>query len=266
MGKNNCYFLFLIVFGSHFTNAQTVEIKGQLIGDNDLEGIHIINRTSEMFTVSNEKGKFAIAAKLNDTIQITGVSYEPQEVVVGPDLMNLKVLTIYLKEKINDLDEVVVGKLLTGDLRGDITNLGIERSINFHDLGLPGFRGIPKTQSERKLYDADHGEYYVYTGLSLSINVNKILNKLTGRTDALKYRVALENRDKCLNRIKSNLSTLLFSTYDLEEDHHNEFFAYCSGDPQFDAICVKNDDFNTLDFLKDKLISFSLNLKTTDKE
>lgn len=266
MGNKNYYYFFLMVFCIQFINAQTVEIKGQLIGENEVEGIHIINHSSEMFTISNHHGEFSILAKLNDTLQFTGISYESRKVVVGRDVINSKVLTIYLIEKINDLDEVVVGKILTGDLRGDITNLDIERSINFNDLGIPGYRGIPKTQSERKLYDADHGEYYVYTGLYLSINVNKILNKLSGRTDVLKYRVALENRDKCLNRIRSNLSKSLFSTCELDEEHHNEFFSYCSGDPQFDAICLKNDDFNTLEFLKDKLISYNLNLKTTDKE
>lgn len=246
--------------------GQTTTINGQIIADDDVDGIHILNNTSSTFTISNSKGEFSIAVKLHDTLMFSGVSYDVKEVIVGQDLINSKSITIYLIEKINVLDEVVVGKILTGNLSSDLTSSGVERDVNFFDLGIPGYVGKPKTQSERRLYDADHGKYVYYTGLGLSINVNKILNKVSGRTKEFEHRVYLETKDKCLSKVKSNLSEVLFKTHALEEHLKTEFFYFCADDTQFDTLCIINNDFKTLEFLRDKLISFKSNLQTKSQE
>ena len=133
-----------MLLGTHFMIAQTVDIKGQILAKDEVKGLHILNNTSNTFTISNCKGGFSIPAKLNDTLTFSGVSYELKKVVVTQSMMQSKSLTIYLTEKINALDEVVVGKILTGDLSSDLTNSGVERDINFFDLGIEGYKGKPK--------------------------------------------------------------------------------------------------------------------------
>ena len=256
-----------MLFGIHVMIAQTVEIKGQLIGKDEVEGIHILNNSSNTFTISNSKGQFSIPAKLNDTLAFSGVSYELKNLVVTEKIIDSKSLTIYLTEKINALDEVVVGKILTGDLSSDLANSGVERNINFYDLGIPGYAGKPKSQTERRLYTAgDFKPIHLLALLGGSLPLDPIFNAISGRTKLLKNRVYLENQDKCILQTKSNLSEILFNAHSLEEQHRNEFFYFCADDSQFDTLCIINDDFKTLEFLKEKLASFKSNLQTKGQE
>ncbi len=267
MGKSNCVLPFFMVFGIHFMMGQTVDIKGRIIANDDVEGIHILNNTSSTFTISNRQGEFSITVKLNDTLAFSGVSYLLKKVVVGQDMIKSKSLIVYLTEKVNALDEVVVGKMLTGDLSSDLANSGIERTINFFDLGIPGYAGKPKTQSERRLYTAgDFKPIHLLSLLGGSLDVDPILNAISGRTKLLKHRIHLENKDKCIDKTKSNLSQILFTAYSLEESYRNEFFYFCADDDQFDNLCIINDDFKTLEFLKEKLVSFKSILQSTIQE
>lgn len=70
-----------MVFGIHFIMGQTVEIKGQILANYEVDGIHILNNTSNTFTVSNNKGEFPIPAKLYDILAFSGVSYELKKMV-----------------------------------------------------------------------------------------------------------------------------------------------------------------------------------------
>lgn len=247
--------------------AQTIPLKGQLLAKGEVEGIHVLNNTSQTFTISNRQGEFSIPVKLNDTLAFSGVSYEIKKVVVSQTMINSKVLTISLTEKTNVLDEVVVGKILTGDLSSDMVNSGDKRDINFYDLGIPGYKGKPKTQSERRLYTAgDFKPIHLLSLLGGSLPVDPILNAISGRTKLLKHRVHLENKDKCIDRTKSNLSQILFTAHPLKERYRNEFFYFCADDDRFDDLCIIRDDFETLEFLKEKLVSFKSILQTTNQE
>lgn len=247
--------------------AQRVDIKGHIFAKDDVEGIHILNKSSNTFTISNGVGEFSISAKLNDTLTFSGVSYTLKDVMVGEDMINSKSLTIYLTESITALDEVVVGKILTGDLSVDLANSGVERGINFFDLGISGYTGKPKTQSERRLFTAgDFKPIHLLALLGGSLPLDPIFNAISGRTKLLKHRVHLENVDQCILKTKDNLAEILFAAHPLEKHYHTEFFYFCADDPQFDTLCVIKDDFIMLDFLKEKLIRFKSNLQTTTEE
>ncbi|MGV8813448.1 MAG: carboxypeptidase-like regulatory domain-containing protein [Gelidibacter sp.] len=253
-----------MIVGVHFMMGQTVAIKGQILANDDVDGIHILNNTSKTFTISNSNGEFSISVKLNDTLVFSGISYELKKVVVSQSVIHSKSLTIYLSEKVNALDEVVVGKILTGDLNSDLAYLGVNRDINFFDLGIPGYAGKPKPQSERRLYTAgDFKPIHLLSLLGGTLPVDPILNAISGRTKLLKNRVHLENQDKCIDKMKANLSKILFSAHPLEKHYRNEFFYFCADDSQFDTLCIVNDDFETLEFLKEKLVSFKMNLQTS---
>lgn len=48
--------------------SQVVEIKGVVKADSNLEGIHVINKTSKFYAITNQKGEFVIKSRLNDTL------------------------------------------------------------------------------------------------------------------------------------------------------------------------------------------------------
>ncbi len=255
--RNSLIFILLLLFGILNVRAQSVDIKGKISAAVEVDGIHIINKSASRFSISNANGEFIIPAKLNDTILFSGISYQPKEIMVTKFMIASKQMPVYLEELVNVLDEVVVGKVLTGDLMADIIYADLKRELDFYDLGIPGYTGKLKTQSERRLYEATSGGGLVPIGL--------IINAITGRTKRLKEHVKLEKADDCLDKIKSKFSEDLFSDFDLEEGSKLEFFYYCQDDPEFENLCKSKNDMVTFEFLKAKLKVFETILQTQKK-
>ncbi len=254
-------FLCLFINMSWVLNAQEVEINGKVIADDEVEGIHIINKTANKFTITDINGAFTIPAKRNDTILISGIKYKYKEVIIDDIIIQGKQMIVYLEENIYQLDEVLIGKFLTGDVRTDILNTKIKDEINFYDVGIPGFTGKPLTQSERKLFEADHGKMIsVFQNSLIGINIHKILNKISGRTKKLKQIVRIEAVEDCMNKAKSEFSDAVFGELIIEEQLKQDFFYFASDDPKFLELCKSNYAMEMYEFLVEKLMNYKENL------
>ena len=252
VGRSKGLCLVSILLVITFSNAQSVEINGKvIIEDDDIEGIHVINKTANRFTITNENGSFIIPATLNDTIIFSAIKYKPKEVVITREIIKSKILNVYLTELVNVLNEVVVGKILTGNLLSDIQNKDVKRDINFYDLGIPGYTGKPLTLAENRYNEATTGGGF--------IPLNPILNYFSGRTKMLKNHLKLERLSDCLDRIKSDLAKTFFYNNELSDDLKAEFFFYCLEDEEFSSICQIKNDLATLEFLTSRLDSYKAN-------
>lgn len=258
--KNFTNLITIFLFIGFNSLAQEVEINGKVIADDDIEGIHIINKTANKFTITGINGTFTIPATLNDTIVVSGIKYKHKEIVVNELIMQSQVMTVYLEENIYQLDEVFIGRYLTGDLRSDILNAKIKDEINFYDVGIPGFTGKPLTQSERRLFEADHGKMFsVLQGSLFYVNIHKILNRISGRTKRLKNYVRLETLDDCMNSAKSEFSESIFGGLEIEENQKLDFFYFASEDPKFQELCKSKNPMEMFEFLVDKLVNYQDN-------
>lgn len=251
------------IFNFHDGFCQTIEIYGKVESKVDVENIHIINKTSQVFTITNDKGGFKIIVKLNDTLVLSSIQHRPKEIVVSNKMISTRRCPIKLEEQINELEEVVVGKILTGDLLSDINNTEGDPPINFYDVGIPGYKGEKATQSERRLHEAGEFKPSQLLGvLTGSIPLNPILNGLSGRTKELKQRVKLESNAELLRKIKSNLTKDFFSTYELDENLRMDFFYFCEESLNFNERCNGKTDIEILEFLKEKLTEYKNNLNS----
>ncbi|WP_456441445.1 carboxypeptidase-like regulatory domain-containing protein [Psychroserpens sp.] len=246
-------FLILCFIQFGFLFSQSSEIHGKVTASSDIDRIHIINKTANRFTITNDNGEFKITASVNDTILISAIQYKPIEVLVTPQIMQSKFISLDLTDKITELDEVVVGKILTGNLLSDIENSDVKHDINFYDLGIPGYTGKQKTQSERRLHEATTGG-----GL---VPLTPILNWLSGRTKELKGQIARENVDNAMHDVMSDLSEMLFDIDNLEESKRVEFFYFVTDDPNFLPLSKTKNDFKMLEFLQLKLKEFKFQIE-----
>lgn len=245
--------LFLAVLLCLICNAQTIELKGQIFASSELGSIHVLNISAKKNTITNDQGQFIIPAKLLDTIFISSIQYTPQSIVISKTHIDMKFLTVTLTDRVNELDEVVVGKILTGDLMSDIENSDAKNDINFYDVGIPGYVGKPKTQKERRLYEADAGKSIVIAPLFIGVNIHKILNRISGRTKKLENAVSLEKQITCINQMTSEYSDLLFENHEIETHLKVDFFYYIAEDPQFVKLCQSDNSIKTYEFLLEKL-------------
>lgn len=264
MVKIKSFVILIGFFGFEKIHAQTVEISGKVESKNDVENIHVINKTSQSFAITNATGNFNITGKLNDTIVFSSVQYKPKELVVSKEIMAVKAIFIMLQEQINELDEVLVGNVLTGDLMSDIKNTEGNPPINFYDVGIPGYTGKPATQSERRLAEAGEFKPKMLLGLlGGGLPLNPILNGLSGRTKMLKNRVELELREQLMQSIKARLSKDFFASNPLDDDLKMDFFYFCADDENFIKHCKNQTDFKILIFLRMKYRQYLENINLT---
>jgi hypothetical protein len=134
--------LFLLVF--NIASSQQIDLEGKVTNAFDIEGIHILNKTSKYNTVTNEFGEFIIRIQVQDTIIFSSIKYQIKELIITEDIYHKKKININLNELVNQLDEVLIGNTLTGDLFTDLKNIKVEETFNFDDVGIPGFKGEPE--------------------------------------------------------------------------------------------------------------------------
>lgn len=256
--KNNIFSLFLLI--TCFSFSQNTILNGTVKGEENLESIHVINRTQKRYATTNNKGDFKIEAKKNDTIVFTSVQYKALNHIVTVDNIKNKALNINLDVNVNKLPEAVIGFTLTGDLSKDVLNSDSKRPIDFYDVGIPGYKGKKKTKSERLLAEAGEFKPIMLLGLlGGSVPLNPIINGITGRTKELKKRVALEANTTLMNALKSKLAEAFFKENELEEELRADFFYFCAEDKMFKKRCAFS-DLEALKFMKEKYIIYKENL------
>lgn len=239
-------FICLLMCLSSFAQDQ-IQLKGKVEASGEVEGIHIINKSLLKFSITDSDGSFEIPAKINDTILFSGIRYLVVSKIV--DESNIKMgWIVKLDEKINELDEVVLGNNLTGYLDTDVENSDIKSSVNFYNVGIPGYTGKQKTQSERRLYEATSG-----SGL---VPLNPILNAISGRTKKLKSHISIERKELCAKSLESKFGVLLFEEFPLKTHQKREFMLTLIDDTNFNSMCGIWDDLKNYEFFRETLISF----------
>ena len=239
-------------------HAQKVELSGKIITNGELEGIHVINKTSYRYTTTDQNGLFIVEGKLSDSLYFSSIQYLPKTIVLTAQHINSKSITVSLSESINALDEVMIGTVLTGDLNSDITNSEVERPMDFYDLGIPGYTGPRMNLAERRLFEADGGKLIPYAGTSTGINLSKLLNMMSGRTKMLKEQLKLDKDKKTIQYIKDVVGPLFFTTNELKKDKRVEFYYFCADAPDFLQRCRGRSELEILQFLEDKLKAFKI--------
>jgi len=263
MLKDKYSFLILLFSVIHTTYSQNVEISGKVKSKIDVENIHVINKTAKFFTVTNVNGEFTIAARLNDTLMFTSIQHKTKSMVINEAIISNTTCIVVLEELINELDQVTVGKILTGYLLLDVKNVEGNPPINFYDVGIPGYTGKIATQSERRLSEAGEFKPIMLLGLlGGGMPLNPVINGISGRTKMLKNRVEMERKADLLHAIKTNLSADFFSIYELDDNLKNDFFYFCEEDPTFEARCRNKSDIEVFEYLKEKYFQYKKNLNS----
>jgi len=101
-------FCFLTIAGFS-QDIVRIEVHGKIIVDNvDVEGVTVYNTSSNRGTVTDIEGQFSILVALNDRIEVSALQFEKFIIVINEDILASRVLTVFLVERINRLDEVVI--------------------------------------------------------------------------------------------------------------------------------------------------------------
>ncbi|MFC7357674.1 carboxypeptidase-like regulatory domain-containing protein [Jejudonia soesokkakensis] len=212
--------LFLLLFFlSLSVGAQHKQLEGKITNEFEVEGIHILNTTSRINTVTNTEGIFSIQVKLGDTLFVSSVKYIPQKVAITAEIYNSTSLEIQLEEIVNELDEVFLGPNLTGNIEQDLKNIKTEKAFNFDDVGIPGFKGKP----EEKIVPV-----VPTIGLVTAVDIEALYKHISGYYKKLRIQRKWEGQHTDAIRI-INFYTAAFFTeaYQIPENRTYDFMIYC---------------------------------------
>jgi len=216
--KSNFSIIVFCLFAIHISSAQYINLSGKITNDFDVEGIHILNKTSKINTVTNANGEFRIAIQINDTLLFSSVKYWLKELVVTKEIYQQGTIEITLVEIINELDEVLVGNTLTGNLAYDIKNIKTEEEINFDDVGIPGFKGVPQ---ERIVPLAA-------AAFPTNVNIEALYKHISGYYKKLKIKRKWTSENTVVAEIINYYGLPFFEdAYELPQNRVYDFMLFC---------------------------------------
>ncbi|OIQ18626.1 MAG: hypothetical protein BM557_06795 [Flavobacterium sp. MedPE-SWcel] len=235
-------FLFLSFSLSCFAQ-QVKTVSGIIINDGTHQpaaNINIININTVKGTLTDEKGKFTIAASANDTLHISLIGYQSIKVRVTNDWINNTTVTkIPLTERAYTLEEVIIDKYnLTGYLQIDSKLAPIKKpNYRYSISGLPqGYEGGENSPSAFKRI------------VSSVFNPADLLHNIFGKKPAEMRRLREMKKDDTVRNAlaskfdRETLGALLGVTRDeiadiLERCNYSEAFITTANDLQImDAI------------------------------
>jgi hypothetical protein len=120
--KNKLLYMFLLI---SFISFSQVKERGLIVGkiksdSLEVENITVFNVSSNIGAITDVDGKFSIKMREKDTLVIQGLAYLSTKYIVQITDLDKEILEIYLRTKINELNEVEVSPYtLTGVLEVD---------------------------------------------------------------------------------------------------------------------------------------------------
>lgn len=224
----------IILFGLGI-NAQEInrtEVQGRIIVEtNDVEGVTVFNSSSNKGTITNEKGEFTIDVALNDILELSALQFEKFTVKIDKPILTNKFFTVYLVERINKLDEVIITPydMLTGNILADVKSVetfnpnldaiyfGVSEVYAFE------FTDDYKTEVRNPATTRDQFQY--------SPDLVKILGGLLKPV----FKSEEAQREKSMNNIRLDLTDLygkefLSHSLNIPESRIEEFIAYVESD------------------------------------
>ncbi|SHM47310.1 carboxypeptidase-like regulatory domain-containing protein [Flavobacterium chilense] len=226
MRINNIAYIVLLFLFVQVGFAQKVvskEISGQIFEQStSVEGVNIINNTTQVATVSDVNGMFSIVAKEGDVLVFSAVNLEALKRRITADDMNATSLQIKMTAKEVELKEVIVNE---------------NANITAENLGVIPYGQKKYTPAERKVYTAT------------STSVDKLLNKISGRTAMLKKEVNVEKKEMLFAKME----------YLFEENYYTDRLKIPAEDIKgFQLYCVDDAEFAVSLNTKNKTMSMFL--------
>ncbi|MFW0738513.1 MULTISPECIES: carboxypeptidase-like regulatory domain-containing protein [unclassified Flavobacterium] len=218
------YIALLLLVQLGFTqNKTSKEIFGQIFEQStSVDAVNIINNATQVTAVSDANGMFSIVVKEGDVLVFSAVNLEGYKRRITAEDMNSALLRIKMTAKEVELKEVVVNE---------------NANITAENLGIIPYGQKKYTAAERKVYTAT------------STSVDKLLNKISGRTAMLKKEVNVEKKEMLFRKME----------YLFEENYYTDRLKIPVADIKgFQLYCVDDAEFAVSLDTKNKTMSMFL--------
>lgn len=231
----------LLIFS--FFSALTIQaqdddrqiLRGQVLYRNvNVPNEHVINTTSEAFTITNEDGEFAIRVKVGDELVFTAINYQLEIIKITEEILKKNRLVVEVNEKVTQLDEVVVSP----EDQAKFLQMQNE-DFKQYDYEIDRGTEVENIASSR----VDRG--LLQNGLNF-VNIFKALMKAGGDSGEESTRAPLK-----VSEVLRHVYDDEFFVKDLKlpQDKIDEFLFYCDTKVPPQSLLRKDNEFQLIDFL-----------------
>ena len=228
--------LFLIGIPTLLLAQERVLLRGKVLyNDLNVSDLNVINATANKATITNSEGEFEILVQLHDRIAFSGINYQLRTVEITEEILRKNRLIVEVKEKITELDEVVVSSDSEKFL--ELKNEEFKKELYASDYS---------TKIENKaLSNSELGMQY---GLNIT-NIAKALAKALGKKDQ-EQEIPFNQRIK-LSEVLRDVYDDYFFTEGLKipQDKIDAYLFYCDEKLPSQDLLKKNNEFFLIEFL-----------------
>ena len=204
MRTNSTFLFFICLFTQVIFGQVSVEkkIHGFITSDStSVEGVNVVNLTTDKSTTSNKEGVFRISVKEGDLLAFSAINLLTlRRRITHEDVLKESISIIMLANSI-PLKEVIVNE---------------NSQINAQNLGIIPEGQKKYTPAERKLYTSRSGF------------LDRPLNWMSGRSAMIKKEVAVEHKEQLMYKLEYLFENKYYiETLKIPEEHIKGFQYYC---------------------------------------
>ena len=221
--NNSLTLTVILVFLTQLVIGQTIkekELQGKVTVNSVLiEGVNITNTSNQKATTSDKEGIFQLVVKEGDVLVFSAVNLEILRKKINKQDLTLDLIPIQMTQKSDELKEVIVNQ---------------HPEINAVSLGISPEGMKHYTAAERKIYTANSG-------------IDRLLNKISGRTTMLKKELTVENKEGLLLKIDQLFEYKYYiETLKIPAEYIKGFQYYCVEDSSLAAALQSKNKTMTL--------------------
>lgn len=227
MVKFFCSIFFFIISQLYSQNQVPRRIEGKVAADfSNLEGIYVVNTSSEKSTTTNSEGHFSIEAKVGEILLLSAMNFKEVKIVLSESDFSKKWLVVSMQPIVNELKEVIVGS----------------SSISAESLGIIPYGQKKYTPAERKIFTATSG-----------FGIDPILNLISGRTNMLKKELEIEKKEGYLIQLENLFQPDFYiHSMHIPQLHVKGFLYFLVENPKFISV-LKTKNRTAIEFSMSEL-------------
>jgi hypothetical protein len=227
MVKFFCSIFFFIISQLYSQNQVPRRIEGKVAADfSNLEGIYVVNTSSEKSTTTNSEGHFSIEAKVGETLLLSAMNFKEVKIVLSESDFSKKWLLVSMQPIVNELREVIVGN----------------SAISAESLGIIPYGQKKYTPAERKIFTATSG-----------FGIDPILNLISGRTNMLKKELEIEKKEGYLIQLENLFQPDFYiHSMHIPQLHVKGFLYFLVENPKFISV-LKTKNRTAIEFSMSEL-------------
>lgn len=254
--KKFLFLLFTISLSvSAFAQLNTRDlIKGKISvqANRDAENINVFNINTSKGTYTNSYGEFLIAVDKGDKLLISGLQYQEFKVVITQKIIDEKLISISINERVNELEEATVrANKLTGDIEVDASRAKTEDA----DLVEGNSKDIVETFDYEFRPDdksAVHNDAIDKSYLKNGLNVANLFRTLLSADR--KEKIKSEDTDVAVRKVYND--DFFQKNFDIDHEHINEFIFYAEENGLQPRMLKKGNELQLIQFLIAKSKTF----------